>query len=99
MAQRALEIPLGLENRAMNGWNPKSLWRELRQRLDDWMDGDVEGDPEQADDPTLLYHLCFTAPLVLGLILMVRRARRSSLRPRHGASRSRRSRAGATTTA
>lgn len=58
----------------MKDWDPKSLWQQLRRRLDDWMEGEVEGDPEQADDPTLLFHLCFTTPFVIGLLMMVRRA-------------------------
>ena len=54
----------------MKSWDPKTLWDELRRALDDWMGEE----PEQADDPSLFYHLCFTAPLVIGLLMMVRRA-------------------------
>lgn len=58
----------------MAEWDPKSLWEQLRRQFDDWMDREAEGDPEQADDPTLLFHLLFTAPFVIGLLMLVRRA-------------------------
>jgi hypothetical protein len=58
----------------MAEWNPKQLWDELRRAIDDWMVGDQDPEGEQADDPTLLFHLCFTAPLVIGVIAMLRRA-------------------------
>ena len=60
----------------MADWNPKDFWNELRQAIDDWMvgDRDSDGEGEQADDPTLLFHLCFTAPLVIGVIAMLRHA-------------------------
>jgi hypothetical protein len=55
----------------MKDTDPKSLWDELRQAFDDWMGVD----PEQADDdPSMLFHLLFTVPLVMGLIVMLRRA-------------------------
>jgi hypothetical protein len=37
-------------------------------------DPEREGEGEQADDPTLLFHLCFTAPLVIGILALVRHA-------------------------
>jgi hypothetical protein len=58
----------------MTDWNPKALWTELRRAIDDWMAGEREGEGEQADDPTLLFHLCFTAPLVIGVLAMLRRS-------------------------
>jgi hypothetical protein len=58
----------------MPDWNPKHLWNELRRRIDDWMVRDEDGEGEQADDPTLLFHLCFTAPMVIGVLAMMRRA-------------------------
>lgn len=46
------------------------IWDELRQAIDEWMGDDPEpGD----DDPALLFHLMLTAPLLLGLIAMLRR--------------------------
>lgn len=56
----------------MADWNPKELWNELRQAIDDWMVGERDGEGEQADDPTLLFHLCFTAPLVIAAIALAR---------------------------
>jgi hypothetical protein len=55
---------------------PKHLWDELRRAIDDWMLGerDREGEGEQADDPTLLFHLCFTAPVVIGVLALMRHA-------------------------
>lgn len=59
----------------MADWKPKDLWNELRRAIDDWMaPGDDREEGEQAGDPTLLFHLCFTAPLVIGVLAMLRRA-------------------------
>jgi hypothetical protein len=58
----------------MADWNPKHLWEDLRRAIDEWMVPDEDGEGEQADDPTLLFHLCFTAPLVIGVLAMLRRA-------------------------
>jgi hypothetical protein len=58
----------------MADWNPKHLWEDLRRAIDDWMAGDEDGEGEQAGDPSLLFHLAFTAPLVLGVLAMLRRA-------------------------
>lgn len=54
----------------MRDWNPKSLWDELRRTLQGWID---EEDEEQSADPTLLFHLLFTAPLIIGILVMVKR--------------------------
>ena len=58
----------------MADWNPKDLWNELRQAIDDWMVGERDGEGEQADDPTLLFHLAFTAPLLIAAIALSRHA-------------------------
>ena len=58
----------------MADWNPKDLWEELRRAIDDWMVGDQDGEGEQADDPTLLFHLSFTAPLLIAAIVLARHA-------------------------
>jgi hypothetical protein len=55
----------------MRNWNPKSLWDELKRAFHGWMDGDDEG--EKAQDPSLMFHLLFTAPLLLGLFAMMTR--------------------------
>lgn len=50
----------------------ESLWDQLLRAFDDWLD---DGDEEQAsDDPSLLYHLMLTAPLIIGLLAIARRA-------------------------
>jgi hypothetical protein len=54
----------------MRDWNPKSLWDELLRAFHGWMD---EQDDEQARDPTFLFHLLFTAPLLLGILAMMTR--------------------------
>ena len=55
----------------MKDWDLKALWAELKRTLGGEPDDDGEG--EQSSDPTLLYHLMFTAPLLLGLLLAMRR--------------------------
>ena len=52
----------------MRHWSPRALWNELCEAFDDWMG---ERDPE--DDPALLFHLAFLAPLLLGLVALLRR--------------------------
>lgn len=56
----------------MKDWKPKSLWDELRRALHGWMDED-DDEGEHAQDPTLMFHLLFTAPLLLGFFMMTRR--------------------------
>ena len=53
---------------------PKTLWEELRRAIDDWMGGERDGEGEQADDPSLLFHLSFTAPLLIAAIALARHA-------------------------
>jgi hypothetical protein len=55
----------------MKDRHPKTLWDQLRQALDTWMGGEPE---EGEEDPTLLFHLCLTAPLLIGLVSMLRRS-------------------------
>jgi hypothetical protein len=47
---------------------PPNLWEQLRRALREWRDGARE----QAD-PSLVFHLAFTAPLLLGLLALARR--------------------------
>ncbi len=60
----------------MSDWNPKSLWDELVRALRGWP-RDERGKrgkrDEKSADPTLMFHLLLTAPLLLGLLLMARR--------------------------
>jgi hypothetical protein len=53
----------------MSNWNPKSLWDELKRTFEGW----TNDDEEQSSDPTLLFHLMFTAPLLIGLLTMLRK--------------------------
>lgn len=57
----------------MRDMDPKSLWDELVASLRGWMEPDSEEDEEQASDPSLAFHLMFAAPLIIGLLVMVRR--------------------------
>ena len=52
----------------MRDWSPRSLWHALRETVARWMD---EGDTDEVD-PALLFHLSFTAPLLIGLIAALR---------------------------
>jgi hypothetical protein len=53
----------------MSQWDPKSLWDELKRTFR-WSSDD---DEEQSTDPTLLFHMIFTAPILIGLLAMVRK--------------------------
>ena len=52
---------------------PKSLWDELRRVFHGWMEDDDGDQREQASDPSFVFHLLFTAPLLLGLFAMMTR--------------------------
>ncbi len=54
----------------MRHGNPRGLWDEVRRRVKDWIEDDEESDVE---DPSLVFHLALTAPLLIGLLLMARR--------------------------
>ena len=56
----------------MKVWDPKALWNEVKRAFSGTEDDDRQSD-EQSGDPTLLFHMMFTAPLLLGLIMMARR--------------------------
>jgi len=53
----------------MSHWNPKAIWDELLRTLR----GADEDRDDQAADPNLLFHLLFTAPLLLSLLAMAKR--------------------------
>ena len=53
----------------MSDWNPKRLWDELVETLL----GDAEDREQRSLDPNLAFHLLFAAPLLMGLLLMVKR--------------------------
>ena len=55
----------------MRDWKPKTLWDELVRTVHGWIEREDE-EGEQAQDPSWLFHLLFTAPLLLGLYAMAR---------------------------
>lgn len=52
--------------------DPKTLWDELLRAFHGWMNPD-EDEGEQAQDPSLMFHLLFTVPLLIGLYTMMTR--------------------------
>jgi hypothetical protein len=58
---------------AMRDRKPKSLWDELRRAFHGWMKDDEGEHREQASDPSFMFHVLFTAPLLLGLFAMMTR--------------------------
>jgi hypothetical protein len=51
----------------MNPWNPKTMWRRVQRSVRDWME------PEDVEpDPSVLFHLTFTMPLVIGVLVALR---------------------------
>ena len=57
----------------MKDWNLKAVWDEIKRTLGSG-ERDDDSSEDQSSDPTLLFHLMFTAPLLLGLLMMARRA-------------------------
>ena len=53
----------------MRKWDPKSLWNQLCEAFRGWMDEERE----QATDPSLAFHMTFTAPLLILLFAMMKR--------------------------
>ena len=52
----------------MSDWSPESLWERLRRALEGWMDEEID-----ADDPSVLFHLLFLAPLLIAMVILARR--------------------------
>jgi hypothetical protein len=51
----------------MSPWNPKTMWRRVRRSVRDWME------PEEAEpDPSMVFHLTFTMPLIIGVLVALR---------------------------
>jgi hypothetical protein len=59
----------------MNPKKPSSLWDDVRAAIRGWIggSGDDDEEGEQAQDPGLLFHALFTAPMVIMLIALGRR--------------------------
>lgn len=51
---------------------PNTLWDDLREAWRGWIGGD-DDEGEKAQDPGLLFHALFTAPMVIMLIALGRR--------------------------
>ncbi len=56
----------------MRDWKPKTLWDELLRAVQGWMQPEEDEEGEKAQDPSLMFHLLFTVPLLLGLYAMAR---------------------------
>ena len=52
----------------MSDWSPESLWERLQRALEGWMDEDID-----VDDPSLLFHVLFAAPLLIAVVILLRR--------------------------
>jgi hypothetical protein len=58
-------------------WQPQQVWESLRQRVREWMgvDDAPEGQSNEDEaDPTLLFHLSISAPLLIALLMLMRRS-------------------------
>ena len=58
---------------AMQGANlrdstPKSLWERVRREIEGLIDEEFDG-----DDPNVVFHLVFIAPLFIGLLVLAHR--------------------------
>lgn len=56
---------------------PGRVWETLRQRVLEWIGGDDAQEPssqEEEADPALMFHLAVTAPVVIGVLILMRRA-------------------------
>jgi hypothetical protein len=57
-------------------WQPEQVWKSVRQRVREWMGvEDVRESQSNEDeaDPTLLFHLSISAPLLIALLMLMRR--------------------------
>jgi hypothetical protein len=52
----------------MKDWTPRTIWHHVRDTLRSWL-----GDDAQEDEPELLFHLAFTVPFVVAIVMMLRR--------------------------
>ena len=52
----------------MDEWNPRRWWAQLREALKGWIGEEEE---EQARDPSLMFHLTFSAPLFIAVLMTV----------------------------
>ena len=52
----------------MDDWNPRRWWAQLREAFRGWMGQEKE---EQVRDPSIVFHLTFSAPLFIALLMTV----------------------------
>ena len=52
----------------MDEWKPRRWWAQLREALKGWIGEEEE---EQARDPSLMFHLTFSAPLFIAVLMTV----------------------------
>ena len=60
----------------MDNWEPGRVWRTVRERVQAWWDdGDAQDSQSNEDeaDATMLMHMSVTAPIVIGLLILMRR--------------------------
>jgi hypothetical protein len=60
----------------MGHWQPGRVWESVRKRVLEWIDEDgaeAASDDEEAD-PMLEFHLAITAPVVIGILILMRAA-------------------------
>ena len=62
----------------MEHWNPRRLWTQFRDALRGLMDD--EDDEESSQDPSLTFHLTFSAPLFLALLMTVQLLMQAAMR-------------------
>lgn len=63
----------------MGQWQPERVWQSVRRRVREWMGVDDSpeagsGENEEEADPSMLFHLSVTAPIVIALLILMRRA-------------------------
>ena len=61
----------------MADWQPGRFWESVRRRVLEWIGADEAQEAssnEEEADPALMFHLAVTAPMVIGLLILMRRA-------------------------
>ena len=56
--------------------DPESLWGQLLRAVNHWLDDDDDehsSEEEASEDPSLMFNLMFIAPIVIGILAIVRR--------------------------
>lgn len=60
----------------MDDWQPGRVWESVRRRVREWWGDDDGGESQSGEDeadPNMLFHLSVTAPIVIGLLILMRR--------------------------